>query len=47
MTSEEFYLRLDALRARIDSVPEQHRAALRAEADKAQEQHERIRHTCA
>jgi hypothetical protein len=45
MTSEEFYHRLDALRAKIDSVPEQHRTALRVGADKAQEQHERMRHT--
>jgi len=47
MTSEEFYRRLNEVRAKIDSVPEQHRAALRAGADKAQEQHEHMRHTCA
>ena len=47
MTSGEFHHRLDALRSKIDSVPEQHRAALRAGADKAQEQHEHMRHTCA
>ena len=34
-TSEEFYHRLDALRVKIDSVPERHRAALTAGADKA------------
>ena len=44
MTSEEFHHRLDELRSKVDSVPEQHRAVLRAGADKAQEQHERMRH---
>lgn len=47
VTSEEFYRRLRALREKIDSVPEQHRAVLRAGADKMQEQHERMRCTCA
>ena len=46
MTSEEFYHRLDALRSKIDSVPEQHREMLRAATDKAQEQHERMQRTC-
>ncbi len=46
MTSEEFCHRLDALRSKIDSVPEQHREMLRAAMDKAQEQHERMRQTC-
>jgi hypothetical protein len=47
MTSEEFYHRLEALRSEINTVPEQHREALRAGADKAQEQHERMRRTSA
>ena len=47
MTSEEFYRRLHALRAEIDTVPEQHRAVIRAGADKAEEQHERMRRTAA
>ncbi len=47
MTNDVFYRRLDALRARIDSVPEQHRAELRAAADKTQEQHEDMRRTSA
>jgi hypothetical protein len=46
MTSEEFHHRLDSLRAKIDLVPEQHRAALRAEADKAENQDEYMRLTC-
>ncbi len=47
MTSEEFYRRLDELRSRIDSVPEQHRATLRAGADKARRQHQRMQRTAA
>lgn len=47
MTNEAFYRRLNELRAMIDSVPEQYRAALRAGADQAQEQHERMQRTCA
>ena len=47
MASAEFYRRLGELRAKIDSVPEQHRAVLRAGADKAQEQHEHMRRTSA
>ena len=47
LTSEEFYRQLNELRAKIDSVPEEHRAVLRAGADKAQEQHEDMRRTSA
>jgi len=42
MTSEEFHHRLDELRSKIDSVPEQHREILWAAADQAQEQQERM-----
>ncbi len=47
MTSEEFYRQLNELRAKINSVPEEHRAVLRAGANKAQEQHEHMRRTSA
>jgi acetyl-CoA carboxylase carboxyltransferase component len=47
LTSEEFYRQLSEVRAKIDSVPEEHRAVLRAGADKAQEQHEHMRRTSA
>jgi len=46
MTSEEFHHRLDELRAKIDSVPRQHRRTLLAAADKAQQQHQRMQRTC-
>jgi len=42
MTSEEFHHRLDALRSKIDTVPEQHREMLRAAAEEAEEQHQRM-----
>ncbi len=47
MTSEQFHRQLNELRAKIDSVPEEHHTVLRAGADKAQEQHEHMRRTSA
>lgn len=47
MTKAQFFQRLDTLRSKIDTVPEQFRATLRAAADKAQEQYERRRRICA
>ncbi len=45
MASEEYYRRLNELRAEIETVPAQHRAALRAEADRVLAQHEQMRRT--
>jgi hypothetical protein len=47
MTDTEFYRQLNDVRAKIDSIPEVHRAALRAGADSAEVQYERMRRTSA
>ncbi len=47
MTGETFYRRLDELKSKIDSVPEQYRTQLREAAANAQRQQERMERNCA
>ena len=42
MTNKEFHNRLDELRSKIDSLPEQYHETLRAAADNVEQQHKRL-----
>lgn len=42
MTNKEFHNRLDELRSKIDSLPEQYHETLCAAADNVEQQHKRL-----